>query len=126
MIKTKPKDISPDDLSNQEIKDNLEEFRQGCIRIILAYDGLKSQTEICHSLQSWINDWIMGIGVPMLLTTGKADCYEKENRYLISFLIDSRDLLCLGESDYDNRRVNWSYQIGSSELREYKLNQVIN
>ncbi len=62
----------------------------------------------------------------MLLTTGKADCYEKENEYLISFLIDSRDLLCLGESDYDNRRVNWSYRIGSSELREYKLNQIIN
>ena len=123
MIKTKPKDISPDDLSNQEIKDNLEEFRQGCIRIILAYDGLKSQTEICHSLQSWINDWIMGIGVRKLLTTGKADFYEKENEYSISLLIDSRNLLCLGESDYDNRRI--SYRIDQTELREFKIEQFI-
>lgn len=125
MIKPKPRDIGPNDLINEDIKNNLEELRSGVMRIILAQDGYKSQKEICGTLNSFIRDWVWGLGVPRLITDGKSDFYESDNEYLISLLIDSTDLLLLDEPGYEDKRVNYSYRIGKSELRQHKLEQLI-
>jgi len=124
MQSTKPKDSGPECLKNQSIIDNLEEIRSGIIRIILAQPE-KLPKDICGVTNTYIYDWVWGLGVPSLLTDGHCDYVEKDKEYLVSILVDSTELLCLDEPNWDQKRVNYSYRIGESQLREYKINQVL-
>lgn len=125
-MKIEKKKITPDSLTNQKIKDYLEEIRKGVIRIILTYKEESNNEQICSYIDTYLYDWVLGIGVDMVLTAGDSWHHLEKDEFEVAILIDERELLCLREKNWEGNQINYSYKIGPAELREYKLQEVLN
>lgn len=124
-MRVEKRKITPDGLTNQKIKDYLEEIRRGVFRIILAYKDQTTNEKVCSYIDSYLHDWVLGIGVDMVLTGGDAFHHSPTDEFEVAILIDERDLLCLGEKKWEGTQVNYSFKIGPAEIREFKLDEVL-
>lgn len=115
--------IKPEELENKSIFNNIERIKNGAIEIILKHSD-KGPDKVKSILNGYLYNWVLGIDVPLVLTDAAAD-YE-DGFYSIEILIDDRNLICLNEPNGTNKKLAYTYFINQSELRNYKLNQIVN